>query len=118
MIEPGGIANENVRLATHVVLPGRRTDERVLQSGCVRCSGVVPHECIVLCGQLSDSSGILANETAAGYTLKQANGTETFIPRNQVSKIQSTGKSLMPEGLESDLTQQGLASLLAYILSQ
>jgi putative heme-binding domain-containing protein len=63
-------------------------------------------------------SGILANETAAGYTLKQANGTETFIPRNQVSKIQSTGKSLMPEGLESDLTQQGLASLLAYILSQ
>jgi putative heme-binding domain-containing protein len=65
-----------------------------------------------------DLSGILANESAAGYTLKQAGGTEVFIPRNQVKKFRSTGKSLMPEGLETDLTQQGLASLLAYILAQ
>jgi putative membrane-bound dehydrogenase-like protein len=62
-----------------------------------------------------DFVGILANESESGYTLKQPNARENFIPRNQVKSIRSTGKSLMPEGLEAELTPMGLASLLAYI---
>jgi len=37
------------------------------------------------------------------------------ILRNQIEEIQSTGKSMMPEGLEKETTAQDIADLIAYI---
>ena len=30
--------------------------------------------------------------------------------------VQASGQSLMPEGLENDLTEQGLADVIAYLI--
>jgi len=62
-------------------------------------------------------SGIIAAESAAGVTLRRAEGKEDKILRNQIEEIASTGKSLMPEGLEKDISSDQMADLIAFIKS-
>ncbi len=44
-------------------------------------------------------NGLIAAESAAGVTLRRAEGKEDRILRSQIDELVSTGKSLMPEGL-------------------
>jgi putative heme-binding domain-containing protein len=60
-------------------------------------------------------NGILASETATSITLREQDGKDTVILRSDLEELQSTGKSLMPEGLEKDLSKQDLADLIAYL---
>jgi putative membrane-bound dehydrogenase-like protein len=60
-------------------------------------------------------SGLIAEETATSVTLKRAEGATDVVPRAQVESIASTGRSLMPEGLEKDLGPQALADLIAFL---
>jgi putative heme-binding domain-containing protein len=59
--------------------------------------------------------GLIANESATSVTVRQAYGKEQVIPRSQINKMRSQKQSLMPEGLETGLTQQDVADLLGYI---
>ncbi|MFO0877786.1 MAG: PVC-type heme-binding CxxCH protein [Gemmataceae bacterium] len=61
-------------------------------------------------------SGIVAAETAASVTLKRGEGAEDTILRTQIDTVESTGKSLMPEGLEAQMNKQDVADLIAYLL--
>src|SRR5262249_52055106 len=61
-------------------------------------------------------SGIIAAETASSVTLKRGEGAEDVILRSQIDRIESTGKSLMPEGLEMQLSKQEMADLIAYLM--
>jgi putative heme-binding domain-containing protein len=61
-------------------------------------------------------NGIIGNETAASVTLRQANGSDTTVPRASIVRMESTGRSLMPEGLEAGLGPQELADLLEFIV--
>jgi len=58
-------------------------------------------------------SGMIAEETANSITMKLATGTEVILRTNIVRSIAGT-KSLMPEGLESVLTPQFVADILAW----
>jgi putative membrane-bound dehydrogenase-like protein len=60
-------------------------------------------------------NGILAGETASSLTLRGQDGKEVTVLRSELEEMQSTGKSLMPEGLEKDLNKQQLADLIAYL---
>ncbi len=60
-------------------------------------------------------SGILANESAAAIVLRGSEGVEDLIARDHLARLQSTGKSLMPEGLEQRLTVGDMADLLAFL---
>src|SRR5947209_10335610 len=60
-------------------------------------------------------TGLIAAETASSLTLKRGEGAEDTILRSQIDRVESTGKSLMPEGLEMQLTRQDLADLIAYL---
>ncbi|GIX04677.1 MAG: cytochrome c [Planctomycetaceae bacterium] len=60
-------------------------------------------------------SGIIVAETANSITLRRAEAKEDVVLRDQLEELLSTGQSLMPEGLEKDLTPQQLADLLAWI---
>ena len=60
-------------------------------------------------------TGLLANETGNSVTLKGQEGKQQTILRNELEALQATGKSLMPEGLEKDLSQQDLANVIAYL---
>jgi putative membrane-bound dehydrogenase-like protein len=60
-------------------------------------------------------TGLIAAETASSLTLKRGEGAEDTILRTQIDKVESTGKSLMPEGLEMQMSKQDLADLIAYL---
>jgi hypothetical protein len=48
-------------------------------------------------------------------TLTGQEGKQQTILRGDLEALKSTGKSLMPEGLEKDLTDQDLADVIAYL---
>lgn len=59
--------------------------------------------------------GVVATETPTSITLRRADGKEDVILRANVSSIRSTALSLMPVGLEKELTPQDAADVLAYL---
>jgi putative membrane-bound dehydrogenase-like protein len=61
--------------------------------------------------------GLIANETAASVTVREAYGRETVVPRSNIRRLVSQKQSLMPEGLEAGLTPQDLANLLEFIVA-
>ena len=59
-------------------------------------------------------SGIITEESANAIILKRSEGANDVIPRDQIETVQSTGVSLMPEGLEKGLSVQDFADLIAF----
>lgn len=60
-------------------------------------------------------SGLMASETAAAVTLRRAEGAQDVVPRAQIEELRATGKSLMPEGLESVLSEDNVVDLLEFL---
>jgi putative heme-binding domain-containing protein len=60
-------------------------------------------------------TGMIARDDATGLALKIMGGAEIAIPRANVKGSSSSGKSLMPDGLEAGLSVQDMADLLTYI---
>jgi putative heme-binding domain-containing protein len=62
-------------------------------------------------------TGVIVAESAAGVTLRRADAKEDRILRTEIEELASTGKSLMPEGLEKDVSPSEMADLIAFIKS-
>jgi putative heme-binding domain-containing protein len=62
-------------------------------------------------------TGLIVAESAAGVTLRRADAKEDRILRTEIEELASTGKSLMPEGLEKDVSPSEMADLIAFIKS-
>jgi putative membrane-bound dehydrogenase-like protein len=60
-------------------------------------------------------NGILAAETATSITLREQEGKQYVLLRGDLDELTSTGRSLMPEGLEKDLSKRDLADLMAFV---
>lgn len=60
-------------------------------------------------------TGMLSAQTATSVTLKKEKDETVTILRRDIDEIASTGKSLMPEGLEKNITVPEMASLIAYL---
>ena len=60
-------------------------------------------------------NGLLAAESGESITLVQNDGKAVTLLRNDLEELQSTGKSLMPEGLEKDMPHQDFADVIAYL---
>jgi len=60
-------------------------------------------------------SGILSAETANSVTLKQAEGRTITVLRTEIAELHNTGVSLMPVGLEKNLTRPQMADLISFI---
>lgn len=91
-------------LLTEVFDPNRNLDNRYL-------------EYVVNTTDGRTLNGLLANESAAGVTLRQADGKEITILRADFDGFKSSGRSLMPEGLEKDVPPAAMADLIAYLTS-
>ncbi len=59
--------------------------------------------------------GLLRDSTRETITLKGQNAKETVLRRDEISELKAVGTSLMPEGVESQITVSEMADLLAYI---
>ncbi len=63
-------------------------------------------------------TGIVASETSTNLTLRAAEKKETIIFRSDIDTIQNANQSLMPVGLEKEITPQQMADLIAFIKAQ
>lgn len=59
------------------------------------------------------TSGMIVEETPTAITFRRAQGVLETVSRGEVEELVNTGKSLMPEGLESQITPGQMADLLA-----
>lgn len=62
-------------------------------------------------------TGIIADDGAAGLTIKRADGVTETVLRRDIDEILGTGLSLMPEGVENTVSQQSMADLIAFLLA-
>ncbi|MCA9171768.1 MAG: c-type cytochrome, partial [Planctomycetales bacterium] len=62
-------------------------------------------------------SGIIAEESATSITLRRAEGKQDVILRSNIDELIANGTSLMPEGLEQDITRQQLADVISFLKS-
>ncbi|MEX0678781.1 MAG: PVC-type heme-binding CxxCH protein [Pirellulales bacterium] len=89
-------------LLTAILDPNRAVEAKFLDFLAVTSSGL-------------SYTGLLANETGNSVTLLGQEGKQQTILRSELEALQATGKSLMPEGLEKDLSQHDLANVIAYL---
>jgi putative heme-binding domain-containing protein len=92
-------------LLGEVLDPNRNLDSRYVQYTATTTRGLT-------------YTGLLAAETATSITLKLQEGRTQPLLRADVEQLSSSGQSLMPEGMEKDLSRQDLADLLAYLTRQ
>ncbi len=59
--------------------------------------------------------GLMASETPEAIVLRLAEGKEQTIPRKEIEELKASGTSLMPEGVEKDVSPQQMADLLEYL---
>jgi putative heme-binding domain-containing protein len=62
-------------------------------------------------------TGIVAAETATSVTLRRAENATDTVPRDEIDELRASGLSIMPEGLEKEISPQAMADLLAYLLN-
>jgi putative membrane-bound dehydrogenase-like protein len=60
-------------------------------------------------------TGIIAAETGSSITLRRAENQTDVVLRQDIESIESTGVSLMPEGLEKTITVEEMADLLTFL---
>jgi putative membrane-bound dehydrogenase-like protein len=92
------------RLLVDILDPSREVDPRYIDYVVVLNSGRV-------------ATGLIAAETATSVTLRRAEKVEETILRSQIESITGTAKSLMPEGLERQVSPKEMADLIAYLQS-
>ncbi|MFO0929347.1 MAG: c-type cytochrome [Gemmataceae bacterium] len=63
-------------------------------------------------------TGILTAETGSGITLVGTDGKPVTILRRNLERLAGSGKSLMPEGIEKDVSPEAMADLLAFLRSK
>ena len=71
----------------------------------------------VITVQGRNHNGIISSETSNSVTLRKAEAKEDVVLRDNIDEMTATGISLMPEGLEKDLSRQQIADVIAFIKS-
>jgi putative membrane-bound dehydrogenase-like protein len=62
-------------------------------------------------------TGMLLAETGNSITLAGPEGKQTVLLRSEIEQLKSSGKSLMPDGVEKDISLPEMTELLAYVRS-
>ncbi len=84
--------------------PNRRVDTQFSEYAVVTTDGLT-------------FSGLLVGDTESAIILRQPEGREQTILRTDIEEFRATNKSLMPEGVEKDVTVQQMADLLEFLKS-
>jgi putative heme-binding domain-containing protein len=60
-------------------------------------------------------SGIISSESGNNIVLTGADGKQHSILRTDIEELITNSRSLMPEGLEKELSKQQLADVISYV---
>jgi putative heme-binding domain-containing protein len=89
-------------LLTHILDPNRAVEDRyVLYTAATQDGRAL--------------AGMLAGESANSLTLIGLDGVEQVVLRSELRSLVSTGRSLMPDGLEAAINERAMADLLAFL---
>jgi putative membrane-bound dehydrogenase-like protein len=91
-------------LIESILDPNRAIDERFRSYSALTVDGLA-------------HAGILTSETSTSITLTEQQAKHHTLLRADLDALENTGKSLMPEGLEKDLSPAEVSDLLAYLTS-
>ncbi len=91
-------------LLQEILDPNRNVDSRYLSYVASTKEGLI-------------RTGILSSESSNSVTLTAAEGKQFMLLRAEIDELRATGKSLMPEGMEKDLSHQAVADLIAFLKS-
>ena len=94
----------NEALLREILDPNRAVDQRYAEYVAVTTDGVV-------------KNGILVEETSGAITLRGQQGQDTTLLRSELDSLTATGKSLMPEGFENQITPDEMSDLLTFLAS-
>jgi putative heme-binding domain-containing protein len=61
-------------------------------------------------------TGLLAEESSTSIRLQLPDGKQEVLLRSDLARLQCSDQSMMPAGIERDLTPQDLADVVAYVL--
>ncbi|MCS7046377.1 MAG: c-type cytochrome, partial [Gemmataceae bacterium] len=92
------------QLLVDILDPSREVDPKFLEYSITTTAG-------------RQVNGLIVTETASSITVRRAEKQEETILRGQIESIQSTARSLMPDGLEQQLSRQDVADVIAYLLA-
>ena len=59
--------------------------------------------------------GLIATETPSALTIRNYGGQETVIARQNIKSLKALGMSVMPAGLEGQITPEDMADLLVFL---
>ena len=62
--------------------------------------------------------GLIQSETSNSLIVKLLDGTTRVLKRDEITNLQGTGKSIMPDGLEAGLSVEDFADLLGFLDKQ
>lgn len=94
----------NAGLLREILDPNRAVDQRFAEYIAITNDGIV-------------KTGILVEETGNAITLRGQQSEQTTLLRSQLDSLTSSGKSLMPEGFENQITPEEMSDLLAFLAS-
>ncbi len=89
-------------LLTNILDPNRAIDNNYFSYTVVTSAGLV-------------LTGIISGETASSVTLKQQEGKTVTILRQDIEEMRSNGVSLMPVGLEKNISIDEMGDLISFI---
>ena len=89
-------------LLTHILDPNRAVD-----------AGGFAYTILTADGRAA--TGLLTAETAGSVTLTSPGGESVTLPRSEVLELRSEGVSLMPAGLEHQVSEPQMADLIAFL---
>ncbi len=91
-----------LQLLTDIVQPNRAIDANYISYTAITTDGRV-------------LTGIIVEETPQAITLQQQGGKKITLLRSELEQLASNGVSLMPEGLERNMSLQDMADLISFL---
>lgn len=97
------LANRNASFLLQEILdPNKNLDSRYIEYVAVTKNG-------------RTITGLLASEAGNSITLKGKEGRSETLLRSEIDELQASGKSLMPEGFEKEISREAMHDLLTYL---
>jgi putative membrane-bound dehydrogenase-like protein len=90
------------QLLTSILDPNQAIDNNYFSYSVVKTSGQIV-------------TGIIVSETSSSITIRQPEGKMVSLLRQDIDELRSNGVSLMPVGLEKDLSKDQMADLISFI---
>ncbi|MFN0053444.1 MAG: PVC-type heme-binding CxxCH protein [Planctomycetales bacterium] len=90
------------QLLTDILSPNQAIDNNYVSYTVVTADG-------------KSETGVLSAETPSSITLRQPEGKTLRLLRQDIEELRSNGVSLMPEGLEKNISLEQMADLISYI---